>query len=174
MLYSGAGKTTLSRFVAWMNGLSVFQIKMHNKYTGADFDDDLRAVLRRSGCRVSNRLISGCRVSIWLLSGCRVSSWLLSGCRVGSRLLSGCKISRTLLSGCSLSSRTLSCSALFSRKVSGGRLLSRWLTGSRVCNRLISDCRVSSSRLLSSCKNNKYATWRYVRQQLGLHVYTRY
>jgi len=31
----------------------VFQIKMHNKYTGADFDDDLRAVLRRAGCRVS-------------------------------------------------------------------------------------------------------------------------
>lgn len=25
---SGAGKTTLSRFVAWMNGLSVFQIKV--------------------------------------------------------------------------------------------------------------------------------------------------
>ena len=25
---SGAGKTTLSRFVAWMNGLSVFQVKV--------------------------------------------------------------------------------------------------------------------------------------------------
>lgn len=25
---SGAGKTTLSRFVAWMNGLSVYQIKV--------------------------------------------------------------------------------------------------------------------------------------------------
>ncbi|XP_037072682.1 LOW QUALITY PROTEIN: dynein heavy chain, cytoplasmic-like [Pollicipes pollicipes] len=48
---SGAGKTTLSRFVAWMNGLSVFQIKVHNKYTGEDFDEDLRTVLRRSGCR---------------------------------------------------------------------------------------------------------------------------
>ncbi|XP_034246592.1 dynein heavy chain, cytoplasmic-like isoform X2 [Thrips palmi] len=47
---SGAGKTTLSRFVAWMNGLSIFQIKVHNKYTGEDFDEDLRAVLRRSGC----------------------------------------------------------------------------------------------------------------------------
>ncbi|BGP05267.1 dynein heavy chain [Rhodotorula toruloides] len=43
--------TTLSRFVAWMNGLSVFQIKVHNKYTGDDFDDDLRAVLRRAGCK---------------------------------------------------------------------------------------------------------------------------
>lgn len=48
---SGSGKTTLSRFVAWMNGLSVFQIKVHNKYTGADFDDDLRSVLRRAGCK---------------------------------------------------------------------------------------------------------------------------
>ena len=49
---SGSGKTTLSRFVAWMNGLSVFQVKVHNKYTADDFDEDLRGVLRRSGCRV--------------------------------------------------------------------------------------------------------------------------
>lgn len=48
---SGAGKTTLSRFVAWMNGLSVFQIKVHNKYTAEDFDEDLRNVLKRSGCK---------------------------------------------------------------------------------------------------------------------------
>src|ERR1043165_8986136 len=48
---SGSGKTTLSRFVAWMNGLSVFQIKAHNKYTGEDFDEDLRVVLRRAGCK---------------------------------------------------------------------------------------------------------------------------
>ncbi|KAF9161045.1 hypothetical protein DFQ26_004928 [Actinomortierella ambigua] len=48
---SGSGKTTLSRFVAWMNGLSVFQIKVHNKYTAADFDEDLRTVLRRAGCK---------------------------------------------------------------------------------------------------------------------------
>ena len=27
---SGAGKTTLSRFVAWMNGLSVVQVKVFN------------------------------------------------------------------------------------------------------------------------------------------------
>lgn len=26
---SGAGKTTLSRFVAWMNGLSVFQVRFY-------------------------------------------------------------------------------------------------------------------------------------------------
>jgi len=49
---SGSGKTTLSRFVAWMNGLSVFQVKVHNKYMSDDFDEDLRGVLRRSGCRV--------------------------------------------------------------------------------------------------------------------------
>uniref|UniRef100_A0A0L8I729 Dynein heavy chain, cytosolic n=1 Tax=Octopus bimaculoides TaxID=37653 RepID=A0A0L8I729_OCTBM len=48
---SGAGKTTLSRFVAWMNGLSVYQIKVHNKYMASDFDEDLRAVLRRAGCK---------------------------------------------------------------------------------------------------------------------------
>ncbi|WVQ73635.1 hypothetical protein IAR50_003215 [Cryptococcus sp. DSM 104548] len=48
---SGGGKTTLSRFVAWMNGLSIFQIKVSNKYTGDDFDDDLRTVLRRAGCK---------------------------------------------------------------------------------------------------------------------------
>ncbi|CAJ0587193.1 unnamed protein product, partial [Mesorhabditis spiculigera] len=48
---SGSGKTTLSRFVAWMNGLSVFQLKVHSRYTAADFDEDMRLVLRRAGCR---------------------------------------------------------------------------------------------------------------------------
>ncbi|KAI0033723.1 dynein heavy chain protein 1 [Vararia minispora EC-137] len=48
---SGSGKTTLSRFVAWMNGLSIFQIKVSNKYTGDDFDEDLRIVLRRAGTK---------------------------------------------------------------------------------------------------------------------------
>ena len=48
---SGSGKTTLSRFVAWMNGLKVFQIKVHGKYSSQDFDDDLRDVLRRTGCK---------------------------------------------------------------------------------------------------------------------------
>lgn len=48
---SGAGKTTLSKFVAWMNGLSIFQIKVHNRYTAVNFDEDLRHVLRRAGCR---------------------------------------------------------------------------------------------------------------------------
>ncbi|KAH0545547.1 hypothetical protein FGG08_000378 [Glutinoglossum americanum] len=48
---SGSGKTTLSRFVAWMNGLKVFQIKVHGRYSAEDFDDDLREVLRRCGCK---------------------------------------------------------------------------------------------------------------------------
>ena len=48
---SGSGKTTLSRFVAWMNGLKVFQIRVHGKYSAEDFDDDLRDVLRRTGCK---------------------------------------------------------------------------------------------------------------------------
>ncbi|KAJ9669487.1 dynein heavy chain [Coniosporium apollinis] len=48
---SGSGKTTLSRFVAWMNGLKVYQIKVHGKYSAADFDEDLRNVLRRCGCK---------------------------------------------------------------------------------------------------------------------------
>ena len=48
---SGSGKTTLSRFVAWMNGLSVFQIKVHHKYSAEDFEEDLRCVLKRSGCK---------------------------------------------------------------------------------------------------------------------------
>jgi dynein heavy chain 1 len=34
-----------------MNGLKVFQIKVHGKYSAQDFDDDLRDVLRRCGCK---------------------------------------------------------------------------------------------------------------------------
>ena len=43
---SGGGKTVLSRFVAWMNGLGIFTIKVNNKYAAADFDDDLRHVMK--------------------------------------------------------------------------------------------------------------------------------
>ena len=46
---SGVGKTVLSRFVSWMNGLTVFQIKANSKYTVEQFDDDLRGLLRRVG-----------------------------------------------------------------------------------------------------------------------------
>ena len=41
---SGAGKTVLSKFVSWMNGLSIFQIKAHSKYSLENFNDDLRTV----------------------------------------------------------------------------------------------------------------------------------
>ncbi|KDN53572.1 putative cytoplasmic dynein heavy chain 1 [Tilletiaria anomala UBC 951] len=47
---SGSGRTTLSRFVAWINGLSIFQIATSNKYGMAEFDEDLRELLRRVGC----------------------------------------------------------------------------------------------------------------------------
>lgn len=30
---------------------SIFQLKVHSKYSGADFDDDIRTVLRRVGCK---------------------------------------------------------------------------------------------------------------------------
>uniref|UniRef100_A0A7S1Y8A3 AAA+ ATPase domain-containing protein n=1 Tax=Grammatophora oceanica TaxID=210454 RepID=A0A7S1Y8A3_9STRA len=46
---SGAGKTVLSKFVSWMNGLSIFQIKAHSRYGIEDFNEDLRAVMRRVG-----------------------------------------------------------------------------------------------------------------------------
>lgn len=46
---SGVGKTVLTKFVAWMNGLSVFQIKANNKYTIDQFDEDLRTLFRRVG-----------------------------------------------------------------------------------------------------------------------------
>ena len=31
--------------------MNSFQLKVHSKYTAADFDEDMRAVLRRAGCR---------------------------------------------------------------------------------------------------------------------------
>jgi len=47
---SGSGKTVLTKFVAWMNGLRVFQIKLSRRYSLADFDDDLRFVMKQAGC----------------------------------------------------------------------------------------------------------------------------
>jgi len=48
---SGAGKTVMSRFVAWHKGYTVFQIKAHRGYAQADFEADLRKVMTRSGCK---------------------------------------------------------------------------------------------------------------------------
>lgn len=44
---SGVGKTVLTKFVAWINGLKIFQIKANNRYTLEQFDEDIRGVLRR-------------------------------------------------------------------------------------------------------------------------------
>lgn len=49
---SGVGKTTLSRFVSWINGLKVFQIKAGRNYSLANFDEDLRHVMKRAGCKM--------------------------------------------------------------------------------------------------------------------------
>lgn len=46
---SGSGKTCLSKFVSWMNGLNIFQIKAHSRYGMEDFNEDLRSVMRRVG-----------------------------------------------------------------------------------------------------------------------------
>jgi dynein heavy chain 1 len=46
---SGVGKTVLSKFVSWMNGLSIFQIKAHSRYGIEEFNEDLRSVMRRVG-----------------------------------------------------------------------------------------------------------------------------
>ena len=49
---SGVGKTTLSKFVSWINGLKVFQIKAGRNYSLNDFDADLREVMKRAGCKL--------------------------------------------------------------------------------------------------------------------------
>ena len=48
---SGAGKTVLSKFVSWMNGLSVFQIKAGRNYDITAFENDLRLVMKRAGIK---------------------------------------------------------------------------------------------------------------------------
>ena len=46
---SGVGKTVLTKFVSWMNGLTIFTIKANNRYSIEDFDNDLRTLLKRVG-----------------------------------------------------------------------------------------------------------------------------
>ncbi|CAC9696072.1 dynein heavy chain, putative [Plasmodium sp. DRC-Itaito] len=48
---SGAGKTILSRFVSWINGLSVFQIRAGRNYTTESFEADLRHIMKRAGIK---------------------------------------------------------------------------------------------------------------------------
>lgn len=42
-----SGKTTLTKFVAWINGLKIHQLRVNSKYTIADFEDYLRDILVR-------------------------------------------------------------------------------------------------------------------------------
>jgi dynein heavy chain 1 len=46
---SGVGKTTLTRFVAWLKGMEVFQIKAGRNYSVENFDEDLRTVMKQAG-----------------------------------------------------------------------------------------------------------------------------
>eukprot|EP01051_Picozoa_sp_SAG22_P003707 SAG22_NODE_184_length_15968_cov_39.081858_1_plen_195_part_00 len=46
---SGAGKTILSRFVSWMNNVTVFTLKVHRNYGVEEFDEDLRGIMQRTG-----------------------------------------------------------------------------------------------------------------------------
>lgn len=48
---SGQGKATLIRFTAWLNGISIIQPSMHKGYNIAEFDEDLRIILRSSGLK---------------------------------------------------------------------------------------------------------------------------
>lgn len=48
---SGAGKTVLSKFVSWMNGLSIYALKIGKGYDVVSFENDLRMVMKRSGCK---------------------------------------------------------------------------------------------------------------------------
>ncbi|SBS80798.1 dynein heavy chain, putative [Plasmodium ovale] len=48
---SGAGKTILSRFVSWINGLSIFQIRAGRNYCTESFEADLRCVMKRAGIK---------------------------------------------------------------------------------------------------------------------------
>merc|ERR1712157_331649 len=48
---SGAGKTILSKFVSWLNGLTVYALKIGKGYDVVAFESDLRAIMKRSGVK---------------------------------------------------------------------------------------------------------------------------
>eukprot|EP00915_Cephaloidophora_sp_WS-2016_P003568 GHVH01004823.1.p1 GENE.GHVH01004823.1~~GHVH01004823.1.p1 ORF type:complete len:3130 (+),score=435.75 GHVH01004823.1:30-9392(+) len=48
---SGSGKTILSKYVSWMNGLEVFQVRAGQHYDITAFEDDLRTVMKRAGVK---------------------------------------------------------------------------------------------------------------------------
>lgn len=46
---SSSGKTTLTKFVAWISGLKIYQLSVNRKYTLHDFDLCLKDILKRTG-----------------------------------------------------------------------------------------------------------------------------
>ncbi|EZG61130.1 putative dynein heavy chain [Gregarina niphandrodes] len=48
---SGVGKTILSRFTSWIQGLEIFEIKPGRDYGLTDFENDLRTVMKRAGVK---------------------------------------------------------------------------------------------------------------------------
>eukprot|EP00931_Biecheleriopsis_adriatica_P034702 TRINITY_DN20021_c0_g5_i1.p1 TRINITY_DN20021_c0_g5~~TRINITY_DN20021_c0_g5_i1.p1 ORF type:complete len:4603 (-),score=1119.02 TRINITY_DN20021_c0_g5_i1:34-13842(-) len=48
---SGAGKTVLSKFVSWLNGLSVYTLKIGRNYDVLAFEADVRTVMKRAGVK---------------------------------------------------------------------------------------------------------------------------
>jgi dynein heavy chain 1 len=96
---AGVGKTVISRFVSWMNGFSIFQIKAHSKYSEKDFQEDLRSVMKRCGCngeRVSFIVDESNILSPSFLE--MMNALLASGCIPGlfvgddlSKLLQACR-----------------------------------------------------------------------------------
>jgi dynein heavy chain 1 len=48
---SGTGKTVLSKFVSWMNGLKVYSLKIGKGYDVVAFENDLRVIMKRSGVK---------------------------------------------------------------------------------------------------------------------------
>lgn len=48
---SGAGKTVLSKFVSWLNGLSVYTLKIGRNYDVLAFEADVRIVMKRAGVK---------------------------------------------------------------------------------------------------------------------------
>lgn len=48
---SGVGKSVIARLTAWMSGYSTFWLQVHRDYDIVAFEEDLRGLLRRSGCK---------------------------------------------------------------------------------------------------------------------------
>lgn len=48
---SGVGKSVIARLAAWLRGYSTFWLQVHREYDLTAFEEDLRALLRRAGCK---------------------------------------------------------------------------------------------------------------------------